>query len=547
MRVALICLMATIVLWPAAYIAASVVAALALLIMGRASPRSLTLGVAVIPLMLIPLFTQLISGLWIVPDDPLQNVAVEGLRIDRESGDNLLSNSDLSWLQSWRAPADEGAYALGVEPGFWQLTTFRHGAQFNEVRSWQEVPIEAGQLYTLNAVVRHDGNEFGADVVFRTRDGWQGTETELREIGPGVVRLSSTLQPLDEPTRLRTLHLATLTGDWSQVEIGLATLRPGALESDQRFSSHNAKVSWQEGIQWLVGTAVVLFATALLAPHLLRNRHRSLLLIGFNLGLGVQLLVAVFQLIALESSRSAGTLPHPNLLAHGALATVALIVTLSNGDRKHAMAALLTGGATIWLSGSDAGILVFIIYIAVLVALQLRRYAGLLRIAALGGIGLAAVLFVAYSVIGDPLSGSNTVARMQAWKTALDLTAAHPVAGVGFGNFGFHHEFTIPDNPGPVYRAYHAHSVLGVAAEFGLPTLASMVALIGWFLRRALRAGANLALAAIAIVMAVNLVDFTITNPVVLLPAWIVCLSVFWPGSHDSTAPPPVPVVRRNG
>src|SRR5690625_871282 len=543
-HLAIILVIAAIVLWPTAYIATSLVGAVILLATGKVKPQSSRLGLALVMGMMIPVLAQLTSGLWIVPKDPLEHIALKGLVIDRESGDNLLSNSDLSWLQSWRAPAEDGTYALPVEPGFWQLATSRHGGQFNEVRSWQEIPLAAGLFHTLNVVVRHDGSEFGGQIVFRNRDGWQQTETVLLELGPGVVTLSATLQPQEVPTRLRTLHLANLTGDWSQIGVGLATLRPGNQESTQRFSSHNPKVSWQYGIGWLVGTAAILFSTVLIAPYLLYQRYRTSVLLGLHLGLVVQLVVALIQFAVLETSRSTGTLPHPNLLAHGALAAAALIIALSGGSRKHCFAAVVGGGAIIWLSGSDAGILVFVPYCVVVLILKMREFMGLSRILVPTAIVLAAALLAAYVSVGDPLSGSNTVARLQAWQTAVDLAVTYPVAGVGLGNFGYQHEFAVPDTPGPLYRAHHAHSILGIAAELGLGVFIMLIAALGSFLRRALRSGARLAAIGIVSVVALNLMDFTVTNPVVLLPAWILCLSVFWPDKHEVMGQKPVPLAR---
>ncbi len=105
------------------------------------------------------------------------------------------------------------------------------------------------------------------------------------------------------------------------------------------------------------------------------------------------------------------------------------------------------------------------------------------------GTGLIAGDVRPREVIADPSPGSFSVEqRLGFWLAAADMTAAHPLGGVGLGNFdeAYGQFFVSPWN----YSLGHAHNlVLNTAAELGLLGAALlMVALISSFLPAIARA-----------------------------------------------------------
>src|SRR5690606_4110267 len=125
---------------------------------------------------------------------------------------------------------------------------------------------------------------------------------------------------------------------------------------------------------------------------------------------------------------------------------------------------------------------------------------------------------VAYVIVSNEglLSDPNIVAREQVWSSAFQAVKKNPIAGIGHGNLGFVHEFHVPSQPGPIYRSYHAHSLLSLGAEFGLPTLMVFIALISSLLMRLLRRETKLAGVTLAVALLLNLFDLTLFSAAVL-------------------------------
>ncbi|OYT69658.1 MAG: hypothetical protein CFK52_13270 [Chloracidobacterium sp. CP2_5A] len=134
-----------------------------------------------------------------------------------------------------------------------------------------------------------------------------------------------------------------------------------------------------------------------------------------------------------------------------------------------------------------------------LVARSQRR----LRRAALGSlllIPLSVVLGVWWMGV-DPLvsrlqatedlpATADQVARNVIWKNTLTLIRERPIAGSGLGTFQI--AYTRVDTSNGVNRVEQAHNdYLQLLAETGLLGFALGLAWLGWFLRRALRAGAS--------------------------------------------------------
>ena len=86
-------------------------------------------------------------------------------------------------------------------------------------------------------------------------------------------------------------------------------------------------------------------------------------------------------------------------------------------------------------------------------------------------------------------AGDISSSRFGIWANTLALIRAHPWAGVGFGEFNF--AWTLTPFPGrPVAFFDHAHNLpLHLAAELGVPLAALVLALLGWALWCAWRAG----------------------------------------------------------
>jgi hypothetical protein len=138
-------------------------------------------------------------------------------------------------------------------------------------------------------------------------------------------------------------------------------------------------------------------------------------------------------------------------------------------------------------------------------------------------VALAAVLAAAVAARGDVLELDPVRLRLDNWRTAAWVWSTAPAAGVGFGGFGQAAQ-AVPLAVGN--RPRHAHSLpMEALAELGPAGLLAVLA-AGWALARLVRdlwpRRPELA-AAIAVVPAHNLVDFSLAGSGVALP-WAVLL-----------------------
>src|SRR5690606_20888990 len=138
---------------------------------------------------------------------------------------------------------------------------------------------------------------------------------------------------------------------------------------------------------------------------------------------------------------------------------------------------------------------------------------------------VASLVVAAFGVVlasgTPPWHDDNIVARLQAWRTALKLTAEFPVTGVGHANFQFFHEYLAPFGEGPQFRATHAHSLLHLGAENGVPVLAAFVLGVTVTIVRATRARPQASLVMWTALL-LNLTDTTFFNAAFLVPVWLV-------------------------
>jgi len=132
-------------------------------------------------------------------------------------------------------------------------------------------------------------------------------------------------------------------------------------------------------------------------------------------------------------------------LSRGALVGIAAgVVWYTLGERRHARA--LVAGA-----------------VAVALALLLVVYLDHQRIQT----GLAAK---------EKVASANVQSRLEAWDAAARLAAAHPILGVGPGNFQYHYLEATGHPPGTkVLRVVH-NAYLDIASELGFAALALFVA-----------------------------------------------------------------------
>ncbi len=200
--------------------------------------------------------------------------------------------------------------------------------------------------------------------------------------------------------------------------------------------------------------------------------------------------------------RAVGNLRQPNhlcsLLLWGVVALVWLSETRALKRAAAAAIAVLLMFAVV-LSASRSG-LVGAVLLALWGLLD-RRLSGRARIALLlapvvYGLlwELAAVLahLNQQAFLGEKrFSGAGDISssRFGIWANTLALIRAHPWAGVGFGEFNF--AWTLTPFPGrPIAFFDHAHNLpLHLAAELGVPLAALVLALLGWALWVAWRAG----------------------------------------------------------
>ncbi len=175
--------------------------------------------------------------------------------------------------------------------------------------------------------------------------------------------------------------------------------------------------------------------------------------------------------------RAYGTTPHPNIL--GGLALVFLagpaLWFLAGGRWRWLAAPVLMGGVVLLgltfsrsaaLGGAAA---------ACVLAFQHRRFArarlpALLALAAVGAIVVAVPLsrLMATRVIGLEVPTENQSIQVRNWMTeqALIMIRAHPVQGVGIGNYAI----ALADQAPGTYAIEPEHNaLLLIAAELGLP------------------------------------------------------------------------------
>jgi O-antigen ligase len=240
----------------------------------------------------------------------------------------------------------------------------------------------------------------------------------------------------------------------------------------------------------------------------------------------------------LQGDRAFGNLRQPNLLALLSLWGLVCAFTLFRKNMRWlgvACAVLLL--AALWWSGSRAGWLGLPIVIACCMAqhfsaqrLKLEREdrgASLSRRRVTLGllIVVAALIFAsvaAYVVFTQSERAVSLTQRFSLWHDVWQIVSAHPWLGVGFGQLNFAWTLTeLPARSPDVFD--HAHNLpLHWAAEFGLVTTTTLLALMALVLTGALRSNRSpdrfAMLAIIAVALWQSLAEYPLWFAHFLLP-----------------------------
>ena len=201
------------------------------------------------------------------------------------------------------------------------------------------------------------------------------------------------------------------------------------------------------------------------------------------------------------NGRAAGNLRQPNHLSTLLLWALVALLWLAEQRRvgwrgAAALGVLLTGG--IVLSASRTGMIGVLMLgvwgLADARLLTRRARLALVAVPVVFGLlwfGLAALAHDSHHVFGGDAQfgkGDISSSRFAIWSNTLALIAAHPWAGVGWGDFNFAWTLTpFPDRPVAFFD--HTHNiVLQFAVELGLPLAALVLGLFGFALWRAFRA-----------------------------------------------------------
>jgi hypothetical protein len=193
--------------------------------------------------------------------------------------------------------------------------------------------------------------------------------------------------------------------------------------------------------------------------------------------------------------RAVANLGQPNQLAvYFAMGLVALLFLQCRGWRPsvaRVLGALMAGG--IALTQSRMGLIMVMLLALACLAGPLRALAGQRRsaiifwIAALAGYVLA---WIAAPVLATNLDGalapdkllsqSTGLMRLEMWADALKVITAHPLLGVGAGQYA-DAQYWVADSPSTLGTPYVHNLLLQAAAEFGVLMGLSLFGLILWW------------------------------------------------------------------
>jgi O-antigen ligase len=287
-----------------------------------------------------------------------------------------------------------------------------------------------------------------------------------------------------------------------------------ALSLSQATDSH---ASFREIVKWL--ELGMVYGSA---AYFLRTRRDVMLVVALLVAAGVSQALLGFIQFGLHLGpqafasqrlflRAYGTFDQPNpyagylnMILPLALA-MALLGTTGAARRWYAVATLLLGGAML-ASESRGALLAAVVALSIVLACASRSFARLFWLGVLVACGTA--LLAAFGLPLGPISrvldaiglsgvnfGSVTdanyaaVERAAHWLAGVRMFAAHPLLGVGIGNYGAAYPAYHPRGWYPSLE--HAHNYyINVAAEAGIVGLAAYLLLAGsalWYSGAAMR------------------------------------------------------------
>jgi O-antigen ligase len=247
--------------------------------------------------------------------------------------------------------------------------------------------------------------------------------------------------------------------------------------------------------------------------------------------------------------RAAGNLRQPNQLATLLLWGILSVAALFRSRFTLAIVLIAVFASVLWLTGSRAGLIGFLVVIA---CVAYSRYAEraestkplgktkiILTIAVLLCVALLVVLGLIYWTQSRENSMSSLVQRLALWRDVLHLIGTEPWLGVGFAQLNFAWTLTpLPQRAPDVFD--HAHSLpLQLAVEFGVSAACLILLLIGWVLlanwRNQPRAEQVVSLGCLTTVLLHSLVEYPLWFAYFLLPTAF-CLSIYCLSSATNTA-----------
>jgi O-antigen ligase len=272
-----------------------------------------------------------------------------------------------------------------------------------------------------------------------------------------------------------------------------------------------ASVIWAPSTGAALGELSQYFLTLLLIPiaytAVRTRRDLQIALVAIVLGAALAAAVGIVQppnAEVLESTRATGTIGDPNELAADLLAGLAIATgfVLARGERASlrllGLAAIPLCALGIFISVSRGGLVALaVVFVVAAFAAGRWRLAAvpLLVVVAVGGV-LYFTQFAPLPARERVLTTNGGTGRTELWQVGLRIVRAHPVGGVGVGNYvqaspqyvlapGVlrHTQLIFAQEPKPAHNTY-----LQVAGELGIPGLLLFLAVIAGCMRCALRA-----------------------------------------------------------
>jgi O-antigen ligase len=487
-----------------------------------------------------------------VPADALQALLSQPADVPAEylatHDRNLVTPGDLAWLRAWNPSDGTNGEGRLTADGYWRIErvnseTGRENSSFFVRR---EVPVEPATWYTTSLFFRHDGDWADFDIVFVTHRGEDRVPASTSVVSEGILRAhASFLTDPRDHMFLRQVELKSFRGNWTYLEIALVQLEQGNTPSPYGTVVAGPRAPLAPGLVWWFGAAGLVFVVLHGLRYSLNRANPRLVAASLFGGLAVHTALALVQvgvagivdpttlkwLAALglsETARASGLTVHPNLLAHGGLASAALVWVLA-GRSRVAAAGVGLSGALVVLAASRTALVGWLLGVVGIAAVSARRRAGRwLPMVLLTGFVLLAVFTLAEpGRMAIVLGGADSAveARIRAWGLLVDASRERP--WFGFGALQTEAYLTLQRVEGQsIGHVTHAHNlILHFLAESGVTGLAGLFILLTAMAMQIARSQHRSALVVLAVALLLNTTDYTFFAAEVLVP---VLAAVAW-------------------